>query len=111
MINPKHTDYISELVDDSQYNEILGYLPRKIDQTSQDGILRALRLAVNSWKLDKGIVGDTDVKKTKQKTSADAKVADLAAINSSVSHSKNDSVKKRKKHILKRNIPVSEWYK
>ena len=74
-INSKHDDYIPELVDDNQYNQIIGFLPRNVDKTSYESIVRGLKQATKMWKDDRGIVDksskkDTGVQTTKSKSSS-----------------------------------------
>lgn len=112
VINPKHADYLPELVDDSQYNEIIGYLPRNIDKSTEGGISKALKLAVHSWKIDKGIIDNDNFEKGKKSGMAAAKTAELASISNTIQGSNQQQEKQRTgRRILKTGIPITEWYK
>lgn len=54
-IDPKHSDYIPELVDDFNYNEIISFLPRNVDKSDYNSIVKSLKLATKIWKEEKGI--------------------------------------------------------
>lgn len=54
-IDPKHSDYIPELIDDNQYQEIISYLPRNMDKSDYGSIVKSLKLATKLWKEEKGI--------------------------------------------------------
>ena len=54
-IDPKHSDYIPELVDDFNYQEIITYLPRSMDKGDYNSIIKSLKLATRLWKEEKGI--------------------------------------------------------
>ena len=75
-INPKHADYIPELVDDLKYSEIIAYLPRSMDKSDYGSIVKSLKLATKLWKEDKGIKdpvkpkGNVPGSKTSQASSA-----------------------------------------
>ena len=99
-ISPKHQDYIPELIDDNQYNEIIGYLPRNVDKTSYESIVKGLKLATKLWKEERGIV-DKPVKKQ----------TDLHTTKSTSSSSGNVEVKKASgRKILKGGSGPAGWY-
>jgi len=99
-INPKHADYIQELIDDNQYNEIIGYLPRNVDKTSYESIVKGLKLATKLWKEERGIV-DKPVKKQ----------VDLHTSKAVASSSGNVEVKKPQgRKILKTGRGAGTWY-
>ena len=110
---PSHPDYIPELVDDLQYNEIINYLPRNIDKKSSKGIVRALRTAVVAWKHDRGL-NDTnnEFKKGKRQGLAEARVKDLTSTNNNtISGSKNfRTPPKGERKILKKASTPQTWY-
>ena len=54
-IDAKHTDYIPELVDDYTYNEIIAFLPRNMDKSDYNSIVKSLKIATRMWKEEKGI--------------------------------------------------------
>ena len=101
VINPDSSFYLSELVDDSQYNEIVGYLPRNIDRSTPQGIHRGLKAAIAAWKEDNGIV----TKKSRDKSAQ----VDLAATKGT---STGEIVKqgRTRKKILSKPKTVKEWY-
>ena len=68
-ITPGNKDYIHELVDDNQYQQIIGYLPRNVDKTSYESIVRGLKMATKMWKEDKGIKDKSSKKDTGLQTS------------------------------------------
>ena len=97
-ITSGHKDYIPELVTESQYQEIIGYLPRNLDKTSYESVVRGLKLATKMWKEDRGIKETksskaTDLSTTKSKTSSTAKAE-----------------KKTGRSILKGTSGVDTWY-
>jgi len=99
-ISPKHSDYIPELVDDNQYQEIIGYLPRNVDKTSYESIVRGLKLAVKMWKEERGIV-DKQSKKT----------TDLHTTKSSVAgDSGKTELKKSERKILQKRSGPESWF-
>lgn len=99
-ITPKHQDFIPELIDDNQYNEIIGYLPRNVDKTSYESIVKGLKLATKLWKEERGIV-DKPVKKQ----------TDLHTTKSASSSAGNLEVKKASgRKILKSGRGPGSWY-
>lgn len=54
-IDTKHSDYIPELVDDLQYQEIITFLPRSMDKSDYNSIVKSLKMATRLWKEEKGI--------------------------------------------------------
>lgn len=93
--------YMPELVDDNQYKEIISYLPRVIDRSSVEGITRALKIAVNSWKVDKGVT--TPAKKDKS--------GEIATMKSTPSSKTNDNSKPERKRVIPKSSSFSSWYK
>ena len=98
-ISSAHSDYIPELVDENQYNEIIGYLPRNVDKTSYSSIVRGLKLATKMWKEEKGIKDksakkDTNLQTTKTTTAS------------------NSTAKKKKSglKLLVDDSSVDSWY-
>lgn len=103
VINPKSTLYIPELVDDSQYQEIVSYLPMNIDKSSVESIHKALKLATKYWKEEHGIV---------DKKPASKKSADVAATRSGTASGvapTTDTAKSERK-IIKKTPSVKDWY-
>lgn len=103
VIDSRSTNYIEELANDNKYKEIINYLPRNYDKSSKESIIKALKIAVNSWKYDNNI-------QDKQEKS---NISDITSIQSNNIGVNNNIPKLPKgyRHVLKRNIPVSEWYK
>lgn len=104
VIDPRSSSYIPELVDDSSYNEILGYLPRNLDKSSAESIVKAFRLATKMWKEDRGI---KDKPKDKNKIIA----AKLAETKSSISTGSTPRVENKGRKIIQQKPSVSDWYK
>ena len=102
VINPKSEVFIPELVDDNQYNEIIGYLPRNLDKLNQSSIVRALKIATKLWKEENGI-------QEKKPDKAVVVRSNLAAGKATSSSGKQAPTKGGLK-ILKKSVPVSEWY-
>mgnify|MGYP001571152898 CR=1 FL=1 len=101
VVDSRSKDYIPELVDENQYNQIIGYLPRNLDKSNQESIVRALRFAVRAWKDDKGIKD----KPPKQK-------------GTELSHTKGEggsgapgNEKTSGRKILKSSTGMKDWYK
>jgi len=102
VINPKSEVFIPELVDDNQYNEIIGYLPRNLDKLNQSSIVRALKIATKLWKEENNI-------QEKKPDKAIVVRSNLASGRATVS-SGNQTPTKGGLKILKKSVPVSEWY-
>jgi hypothetical protein len=98
-IDTKSPDYIPELVDDNQYNEIIGYLPRNVDKTSYDSIVRGLKLATEMWKKERGIQDKSPKKDTKLQTT-----------KSTTSSGTTKPVKNEGRRILKGYSGVNTWF-
>ena len=98
-INSVHSDYIPELVDENQYNEIIGYLPRNVDKTSYSSIVRGLKLATKMWKEEKGIKDKSAKKDTELQTSK-TKTASASP----------KEKKKSRLSLLKDDSSVDSWY-
>jgi len=90
--------YIPEMVDDSQFSEIVGYLPRKLDRSSASNVVRALKLATRMWKEDRGIKD----KKAEKKPEIPTKTS-----NSGTSTGKSKNTSRR---ILKKGTSMDSWY-
>lgn len=99
VINSKHQDYIPELVDDDQYNAIIGYLPRNLDKSKPESIVKALKLATKMWKEDNGIVDKAPKKKN-----------DLHTSKSGTSGSAPKEQKSGGRKILKTSGGPDTWY-
>ena len=99
-ILPKHPDYIPELVDDNQYQQIIGYLPRSVDKTSYESIVRGLKLATKMWKEERGIVDKSSKKNTGLQTSKSSVASNTSA--------KVEKTGERK--ILKSNTGPKTWF-
>lgn len=96
IISPDSDSYIPELVDDMQYQEIIGYLPRNFDKSSEGSIVKALKMATKLWKEDKGI-------KDKPAKTALNDVSEPKSGN-------NNTETKERKRILPRPRSYKEWY-
>ena len=105
VIDPRSSNYIPELVDDTQYNEIIGYLPRNLDKSHPDTIVRALKLATKMWKEDNGI-------EDKPADKGKSVLADLATGKTSASSGATPpKEQKGGRRIIKPTVPMSDWYK
>jgi membrane-associated HD superfamily phosphohydrolase len=102
VVDEKSDLFIPELVDDAQYRKIIGYLPRNVDRSSEEGIHKALKLAVRSWKLDSG---DADEKKTGRSLESDITDTD------SKPGGKSGSDAKKKFTHARPTTNMSDWYK
>ena len=104
VIDPDSSNYIGELENSEDYLEIIQYLPKNADRTTESGVVRALRVATSAWKFDRGFTTQKDGKK-KNKT--------LATETSSTSSGQSANTKhiKGERKFLKKNVPPSEWYK
>jgi len=111
VIDPKSSVYIKELVDDVNYNEIVGYLPYNLDKSTEEGIINGLKVAVAGWKLAKGIDDKGDYEKGVNDGKAKAKVAELAAVGGEGSGQAAVAKKTGVRKLLKKSEPVSSWYK
>jgi len=101
VINPKSSNYMPELVKESQYQDILQYLPRKIDRTSQEGVVKALRIAVSGWKQATGF-----------KDKAKDKASELATSHSVPSGRTNNEVSSPdRKRVIPKQTGPDGWYK
>lgn len=99
VVNPKSDAYIPELVDDAQYNKIIGYLPRNLDKSSPQKIVRALKIATELWKQDHGVT-DTKVKD---------KSGELTTMNAKPSGGTTEETK-AKRTILRKHQSIDQWY-
>jgi len=101
VVTEGHKYFIPELVPDNDYKEIIGYLPRNTDLTSQDGIFDGLKTAVGSWKNKKGTAPE------KQAT-----VAAELSTSKGVGGGSAPAPKKLKgeRKLLKKTSGVSDWY-
>jgi hypothetical protein len=99
-INAGHDDYIPELVKDSQYQEIIGYLPRNIDKTSYASIVKGLKLATKMWKSDRGIKD----KSTKKSNSLNTSKSGVASGES------GKTKKSGNRKIIQKEKGVGTWY-
>jgi cation transport regulator ChaB len=95
--------FISELVNDDDFNKIVGYLPRNIDRSSEKSIHKALKLAVSAYKLDKG-----EKEEKKEKNTA---AADVAATTKKPSSTSGDDGKNAPKSFKKQSQSINDWYK
>ena len=103
VIDSTSKNYMPELVDDRQYNEIVGYLPKNIDRSSENAIRRALRVAVHAWKFDRGITDS----KPKAKPEADL-IASKGVRGSAVGNSSPKKTGERK--LIKKTPSIEDWY-
>lgn len=100
VVNPKSDAYIPELVDDAQYNQIIGYLPRNLDKSSPQKIVRALKVATKLWQEDHGL---TEAPKAKDKS------GELATMSTKPSGEVAEG-EKQKRTILKKHQSIDQWY-
>lgn len=106
VIDQDSEHYMKELVDDDQFAAIVGYLPRKVDRSSEASIRRALRTAISAWQFDRGIKKEMKVEKKPE--------ADLAASSGRSGDGSSDrpkAPKKGERKILRPATKISEWYK
>jgi hypothetical protein len=96
--------FIPELVDDAKFNEIVGYLPRNIDRSSEKSIHKALKLAVNAYKLDKG-----EKNEKREKNTAAADIA--TAQRKPSAQSGSDNAESKQKSFKKTSQAIHDWYK
>ena len=104
VVDEKSPLYIPELVDDRQYRDIVGFLPRNADRSSEEGIHRALKAAVRTWKEERG-----EKEETKEGKDVAAEVAANSAkpgAGGSQAPSKASSGLK----LLRKEQPMSSWY-
>ena len=105
VVNSKSPSYIPELVDDNQYNEIIGFLPRNLDKSTPEAILKALKVATKLWKEENGI---QDKPKDKGKE-AKAKLAEVKSSTASGTAPKTEA-KKGERKLLKKSSSIENWY-
>ncbi len=101
VINSKSNLFIPELVDDAHYNEIVQYLPHSIDKSSVDSIHRALKLAVHTWKYDKGM--------NEEKPKSNVK-ADLASVKGTAGSKVPENKPTGGRKIIKTSSGMEGWY-
>jgi len=99
-------NFIPELVDDLQYNEIVGYLPNNLDRSSEASIRRALKIAVHAWKFDRGI---KDEKKESNKAAAD--LAATRSLSSGGNSKEQKTPANGGRKILIKETGIDSWYK
>ena len=104
VLDPDSPNYIGELENSEDYLEIIQYLPKNADRTTESGVVRALRVATSAWKFDRGFTTKKSGKK-KNKTIA------TETSSTSSGQSANTTHKKGGFQILKKNPTPSEWYK
>jgi hypothetical protein len=98
-IDPKHSDYIPELVDDTNYQEIISYLPRSIDKSDYNSIVKSLKIATKIWKDEKGI-SDKPVKKVS-----------IPSPKTTQAKQTTDVKKKEGRNIVgKGSVGMDKWY-
>lgn len=96
--------YIPELVSDENYNQIVGYLPRNVDRSSEKSIHKSLQTAVRLWKEDRGKAGDGE----KPKNAA----AELSTSRGQGSGKAGEGEKPSSggRKILKQGSGIDSWY-
>jgi hypothetical protein len=103
VVDSKSPLFLPELVDDSQYNEVIAYLPHAIDKSSVESIHRALRVAIKAWKYDKGIEDGP-------KESNSSVKASIAAVKSTNISQATPVAEKGGRRILKSSKGMQDWY-
>lgn len=103
--NPRSQEFIPELMDDRNYNQIIGYLPRNIDRSNPTSIIKALRIAVRNWKEDMG------VKDEKPKDNDKTVKANLATVQNPSGGTAKAKPKPTGRKLIKPATRMSEWYK
>lgn len=111
VIDPKSPNYLPELVDDANYNEIVGYLPYNLDKSTEDGIAKGLKIAVHGWKIAKGITDNNAYEKGVNDGKTKAKIAELAAVGGEGSGKVQVKKPVGVRKLLKKSEPVGSWYK
>ena len=106
VVEEGHPMYIPELVEDKSFSQIIQFLPRNVDRSSEDSIHKALKRAVKLWKDENGIEEKTD-KSEKKKV-----VAELAKTEGSGgSGSPAKETKPSGRKILQSNSRgIDTWY-
>lgn len=102
VVDSKSDLYIPELVDDTNYNDVISFLPHTIDKSSVESIHRALKLAVYTWKHARGI-------KDEPKDAGASAKASIAAVKSTNS-GQAPAPKSTGRKILKKNTGMQGWY-
>lgn len=103
--NPRSQEFIPELMDDRNYYQIIGYLPRNIDRSNPASIVKALKIAVRNWK------EDNDIKDEKPKDDQKAVKANLATVqNSSGGTAKAKPKQNTGRKIIKPTTRMGDWY-
>lgn len=105
VVNKKSEWYIPELVDEEQYNQIVGFLPFNLDKSAPESIFKALKIATKLWKEENGI-------QDKPKTHGKEATAKLAESKSSTSQggAPKTQPKKGERKILKKSSSIENWY-
>ena len=101
VVNSKSNHYIPELVPDNQYNEIIQYLPRIIDKSSIKSIVKALKIAVRTWKAENGVEDDKDSKTKKN---------DLYVSKTKHSSSGSKEAKKEGRTFIQKGGGMETWF-
>ena len=102
VINPKSPQFISELVEDANFQQIVSYLPRSLDRSSPEAIHKALKLATRMWKEERG---ETVVAQEKPE-------AALASTRGSGSGgTERPEVKRTERTFLRKQPGLDSWYK
>lgn len=111
VIDPKSPQYIPELVDDVNYNEIIGYLPYNLDKSTEGGIVKGLKIAVQGWKTARGITDNETYEKGVKDGKAKAKVSDLSSVGGESSGKAENKAKPAGRKLLKQQDTPHSWYK
>jgi len=101
VLDSESEHYIHELMDDRQYNEIIGYIPRNLDRSSVESVVKNLKIATKIWKEIKGF----DSKPRKKDKSGE-----LASMRTTPNQQQGGGTKKEKRSLLPRKVSVDEWY-
>jgi len=101
VLDPESPHYIPELTSSSNWNQIIGYIPRSADMTTRSGVRKALKMATVAWKAINGI-NEAD------RSGSDAS-ADAASSSGKSSISADADPKKRT--MFSKREEFSDWYK
>ena len=96
--------YIPELVSDKNFQEVIGFLPRSFDKSSQESIHHGLRVAVRLWEEFKG------KKKTEKKPDTSAELSASAGVSGSGT-ARQGETRSERKFIKKSSSDIKDWYK
>src|SRR3990167_1117599 len=104
VVDSDSPNYMKELVDDSTFREVIQYLPKTLDKSSESAIRRALKVAVHAWQFDNGMT-----KEKREKPEATLTTTSRRTLGSS--QDKPAASKSGERKILKSTAKIDSWYK